>query len=257
MGLMEELIAEAKLKDAGSVMAKPQQPQWRKNLPRTLGPTGGTGVQAGLDLLEMVLGLANPVENVSGPSAAIVPTGNRVLQALLEAVRGKAPGLVKKAEGLSETVFPYLVPREMMPVEALGAYRRSSTLPKGELYVRGGRPAGEQIDTLGHELRHFLTGFDPNFINKKPGHALETADQITKMLPPPQRAAMQQYHLPSPSAMPAVTEIVNKLPPGGSGPAADAYNESLSYLTEALMGGNKGGDPMLEAIAEALGQGIK
>lgn len=203
--------------------------------------------------------LGSELYNFINPMAGVIaPTGNRILQALIEGVRGKAPGLVKKAEGLSETVFPYLVPREMMPVQgALGAYRSSRTLPKGELYVRGGRPAGEQVDTLGHELRHFLTGFDPKFINKKPSHALETADQLTRMLPPPQRAAMQRYHLPSPNAMPGVTDLMNKLPPGGSGPAANAYDESLSYLTEALMSGNKGGDPMLEAIAEALGQGIK
>jgi hypothetical protein len=40
-------------------------------------------------------------------------------------------------------------------------------------------------------------------------------------------------------------------------PALRAYNESLSYLTEALLEGNKGGDPALEAIANALGQGIR
>lgn len=55
MGLLEEVLAHQELARQGSVMTKPQLPSWRQNLPQYLGPTVGTGVQAGLDLVDKIL----------------------------------------------------------------------------------------------------------------------------------------------------------------------------------------------------------
>jgi len=79
--LWSELLAQEELSKAGSVMAKPQQPQWRRNLPQTLGPTAGTAVQSGMDLLDAVLSFANPVENIGGPTSAMLgPIGRATAQ---------------------------------------------------------------------------------------------------------------------------------------------------------------------------------
>ena len=201
--------------------------------------------------------LVQEATNVN-PAGVIAPTGNRVLKGLFEELRKRAPGLVKQADELSQTVFPYLVPGEMMPVaNSLGVFRRSGTMPKGEIHLRGARPQAEQVDTLGHELRHFLTGFDPKFSGKNPSHALETAQQLTEMMPWSQNRAMRESYLPSNEASPTILQNLARMKPGSSPHASNAYDESLAYLTEALMQGNKGGDPALEAIANALGQGIK
>jgi hypothetical protein len=69
--LMQELLAHGKLSKQGSVMAKGQQPEWRRNLPQTLGPTAGTGAQAALDLLDALLALGpSPLDAAGGGGAA-------------------------------------------------------------------------------------------------------------------------------------------------------------------------------------------
>lgn len=67
MGLLEEVLAQRELANAGSVMAKPQLPQWRQQLPQTLGPTAGTAAQAGLSLLDALLSFGpNPLDAAGG-----------------------------------------------------------------------------------------------------------------------------------------------------------------------------------------------
>lgn len=232
------------------------------------------GVRAESPLLDMILKITDasfgqPGE--SGKTAGIIaPIANPRLKTLLEGLRLQAPKLMSEAEKASHTVFPYLTPRELMPApigtDLVGMLRRSKTLPKSELYVRGGRPFGEQIDTLGHELRHFVTGTNPALMNKPAPQALETAQQLSHMMPAPQQAGMQNYLTGvgtkslSGRPMDMLKELQgganNRLPATGQNPAL-AFDEALSYLTEALLGGNKGGDPALESIAQALGQGLK
>lgn len=223
-------------------------------------------------------GVAGEMSNLVNPMAGVIaPTGNKLLQQLLEVLEQKAPKLVSQAKGLAETVYPYIVPRELMPVQsALGAYRASQTLPKGELYLRGGRPQGEQLDTLAHELRHFLTGFDPVTKSRPAGHLAETAQQIQRMLPEEQAAGVAQYTKPfdwrwkvggSTGAQGDLSSLVREaegrslnVPASLDKAARIAHDESLSYLTESLLArqrGQQGGDPMLEAIAAALGQGLR
>src|SRR5688572_572222 len=126
MGLMEDIMAEAQLKEAGSVMAKPQQPDWRKNLPRTLGPTAGTGVQAGMDLLDAVLKLGNPLENISGPAQAVLGPIGRATPALV----GKGAKAINQAQkkivkalfrGDPETLKEVVASPRMMHVGVPGA----------------------------------------------------------------------------------------------------------------------------------------
>lgn len=216
--------------------------------------------------------LGDPVQQAGGPSSAVIaPTSNKILQSLFTRLRERAPKLVQQAEAVPETVFPYLVPREvingMTNTDVVGLLRRSKTLPKSELYVRGGRPGDEQVDTLAHELRHFLTGYDPAMAFKSPEHSVESAQQISHMMPPPQQHGMQSYlsGVGTPGIAGTPMDMLKATQGGarkfsGAGTAKDpalAFDEALSYLTESLMGGNKGGDPALESIAQALGQGLK
>ena len=196
----------------------------------------------------------------------IGPTGNKRLQELFEAVRQRAPKLVGQAEGAAQTVFPYIVPRESMPMEgAVGGLRRSKTLPKSELYMRGGRPIEEQIDTLAHELRHFVTGSTPALMNKPAGHALETAQQLSHMMPPAQQLGMQNYlgGVGTPGLAGSPMDVLKQLQggakqvaPGKSANPALAFDEALSYLTEALLR-PQGSDPAMTSIANAMGQGLR
>lgn len=261
--LLKEVLAGEKLRQAGSVIEKPSK------LPSGMGILGDT-------IAEVLNTFLNPVENIGSPAKALIaPIANPRLKALFDILRERAPKLVSQAEKASQTVFPYLVPREVISdlpgmkpgQDLLGVLRRSKTLPKSELYVRGGRPLAEQADTAGHELRHFVTGSNPALMAKPAGHALETAQQLTHMMPPAQQIGMQNYltGVGEKGAAGAPLDVM-KLLQGGKqqigGHAARetpalAFDESLSYLTEALLGGNKGGDPTLEAIAQALGQGLK
>lgn len=214
-------------------------------------------------------GMNDPISQLGGPANAVIaPIGNPRLKAVFDALRAKAPGLVGKAEGLSQTLYPYLMPRELMPAEdALGLFRQSATLPKGELYLRGGRPQEEQVDTLAHEIRHFLTGFDPALADKPPIHMLETAQQLSHMMPPAQQKSMANYlsEVGRPGIAGEPLDLLKQTQGGtrkfGSGfntPTNPelAFDEAMSYLTESLLNPH-GADPALEAVANALGQGLK
>jgi len=72
MPTLEEALAQQQLQQAGSVMGRPQQPGWRQNLPQTLGPTLGTGAQAGMDLLDMLMGQVSPLDAAGGGAANAV-----------------------------------------------------------------------------------------------------------------------------------------------------------------------------------------
>lgn len=69
--LMRELLAHGEISRQGSVMARPQLPEWRRNLPQTLGPTAGTGAQAALDLLDALLAFGpSPLDAAGGGGTA-------------------------------------------------------------------------------------------------------------------------------------------------------------------------------------------
>jgi hypothetical protein len=261
-----ESPADAKLNQAGSVMGS-QKTQQRESEARQ-GPA--------LSTLSKGIEMANPINwmgGMGGSSAAIAPTGNKILQQLMQALYAKAPKLMDQVQDTGRMVYPYLT--ESLPAKgAVGTYQNLNPLA-GNVNVYGMQSQDEMMKTLAHELRHFLT--DPTLATKKPVHAAETAQQITKMLPPRQQNVMQNqytapfdWHLNMPSNRPKealqsqlignvrrAEEVPMHQPKDLQEPALRAYNESLSYLTEALLEGNKGGDPALEAIANALGQGIR
>lgn len=241
---MGESPADAQLNQAGSVMGS-QRTQQRESETRQ-GPL--------LSTVSKAVDFANPINwmgSMGGSAAAIAPTGNKMLQGLLEALRQRAPKLMQQVDDTGRMVFPYLVSPESMPKRgAMGVYSHVNPLA-GNVHISTNHPNwNEMVSTGGHELRHFLT--DPTLATKKPGHAQETAQQLSRMMPVKQRGGMAQYNQPF-EANPAATNIQ----PSQQDDALRAYNESLSYLTEALLGGNKGGDPALEAVANALGQGIR
>lgn len=233
--------ADAQLNQAGSVMGS-QKTQQRQSEARQ-GPAMST--------LNQAVNFANPINWMGGmggaSSAAIAPTGNKLMLQLLDALRKQAPKLMQQVDDSARTVFPYI--SDQMPAPgAYGTYRNINPLA-GQIDVWGLQPKSELAPTVGHELKHFLT--DPKLATKNPAHGAETAQQLTRMMPVKQRGAMNQY------TQPFEGQAASKIEPSQQDSALRAYNESLSYLTEALLGGNRGGDPALESVANALGQGIR
>lgn len=212
------------------------------------------------------------MSNMPLGGGVIAPTGNKVLQGLLEQAKNVAPKLIKRAEDEARTVYNYLVPKPPMP-NTLGTYRdiefgpqiakllpKSSPVP-GEVQIWGGQSKNDMLESLLHELTHFTSV--PQVATKNPMHALETAAQLTEMMPTRQAKAMQRY-LPTRSQM---SDVLTKMAAGKphlssltspQDAAKQAYSESLSYLTESLLQPTtKGGDPMLSLIADELGLGLR
>ena len=282
MPLEDEILANIQLEQAGSVMAPSRQPSPLRQKLRGMGPTAGPALETGMDLLDFILSQINPTDAGGGGSAkaVIAPTSNKVLQGLIQQLRKAAPKLMGEAEDTARTAYPYMVGGADMPGasvgrSAWGTHQAINPLASN-ININREQPATDLMSTLAHELKHFIT--EPKLALKNPTQSLETAQQITGMLPPPQAVAMGQYAPVLPPAMlgryqgrPA--DLLAKLSKPGTGVAPRgvgrtvaessdaaklrAYNESLSYLTEALLGGGMGGDPMLQQVAEGLGQGIK
>ncbi len=161
------------------------------------------------------------------PAGVLAPTANPFLQRMVELLRQKAPELVGAVERSPRTLFNYLMPGA--PARgAVGTYQTLNPLA-GQTMVSGLQGLEEGASTLGHEMQHFLT--DPFLAAKPLEHAQETTRQLAKMLPTRQANPVEMY--------------AARMDP------LKAFNESLSYLTEALMK-PQGGDPMLQQIGQAL-----
>src|SRR5919108_4478546 len=87
MPTLEELLAHQALASQGSVMARNQEPEWRRNLPQTLGSTLGTGAQTILDLIDTALMLGPAPSDAFGGKAANV-AGKAGLGQLLSSLIG-------------------------------------------------------------------------------------------------------------------------------------------------------------------------
>ena len=265
-----EVQAQQELEQQGSVMAKePYKP-------------GALGIPG--DVIADLLKLVNPLDwmgGMGGASGAIIaPTGNKTLINLLAQGRNVAPRLMKRAEDMTQTVYNYLTPNMPMP-NTLGTFMERGAGPgmqkalvsqgaripdpTGEIQVWGGQSQQDMLTTLLHELGHFVN--TPQVATKNPVHALETAQQLTRMMPGKQAKSMAQY-LPKVSQS---EDVLKKLSTGGphfrslirpEDATRTAYNESLSYLIESLLQPQgmrtvQNADPMLGPIAEALGQGLR
>lgn len=266
-----EMQADATLNRQGSLMGN------AKAEPRSNAAVQGPVMSTVRDLVNAL----NPIDWMGGPastgsSAVIAPTANKTLLGLLESLRGSAPKLMQRAESTARTVFPYLTPGEPIP-GAIGTYQNLNPLA-GQVNISGMQSNSEMLSTLAHELQHFIT--EPGLATKNPAHAVETAQQLGQMMPQGQAAAVKQYTRPfdwqtvmtSPGAQQDATSLAGGVPqalrmlssqalnihPAQQDAALRAYNEALSYLTESVLRPQGGGaDPALEAVANALGHGIR
>ncbi len=265
----QEMQADATLNRQGSLMGS------AKAEPRATAAAQGPTMSTISDLVNSL----NPINWMGGPagsSAVIAPTANKTLLGLLESLRGSAPKLMQRAESTARTVFPYLTPGEPIP-GAVGTYQNLNPLA-GQVNISGMQSRGDMLSTLAHELQHFIT--EPGLATKNPAYAVETAQQLGQMMPQGQAAAVKQYTKPfdwtsslaSPQDQQAASVLTGSVPqslrvlegqgmnihPAQQDAALRAYNEALSYLTESMLRPQGGGaDPALEAIANALGHGIR
>lgn len=213
--------------------------------------------QGGQDLSN----LANEVIGMSPVTGGVIaPTANKTLQSLWKQLENAAPKVYKAAQDDPRTLLSYLVNPNAMPGEMgrglSGAYRsiKSTLHPEipsqaGEAYVNAGQRSSEYLPTLLHETGHFMT--DPLLAGKNPMHALETAQQLGRMMPKKQAKDLGLYtELPP--------EMLTLRAPTSQAAARKAYNEARSYLQESLLQPTtSGGDPMLGLIADALGLGLR
>lgn len=274
--LRREGGADAALNLANSLMGS------SKAAPREAAQRQGPALSTLTDTLNTL----NPLNFMGGfggtSGAVIAPTANKTLLAAFDALRTKAPKLMAQIDETARTLFPYLVGAEHMPgpvgrtasAAPYGTFRSINPLA-GEMHINDSPALMHELEsTIAHEGRHFLT--DPRLANKDPTHAFETAKQLGLMMPNEQALALNRYaHTFSPrfyaqnqGKPAALLESLAKPEAFGISPRIitnsdqqlRAYNEALSYLTEAQLipaAKRVGADPALDAIAEALGQGIK
>ena len=240
--LADEIKANMELARQGSVMARPEKPQWRKDSPLW---------DSVLSALDQMLATANPVENIGGPSGAILgPIGRTASKATNLAQKHLAKGLVRGDPELAEMVrrspkqFQITAPGVGMGGEearriaeasglgeAFGLHRQVSPelsqlifnpnllrgkAPTGAIYgspTVGGAP--DLVSTVLHEATH---GF---------------GTPLTRQLGPERQQALLQTILPNlPDYLKA--PVTSELPNVGR-----AANEAISYLGEAASRGRR------------------
>ena len=263
--LADEIRANMELARQGSVMARPEKPQWRKDSPLWDSIMGG---------IDQLLAVANPVENIGGPSGAVLgPIGRTASKATNLAQKHLAKAIFRADPEMAQMVrqspkeFQIAAPgvgrggeearriAEASGLEgAYGLHRQVSPelsqlmfnpnllkgrAPTGAIYgspTVGGAP--DLVSTVLHEATH---GF---------------GTPLTRQLSPERQQALLQTILPKlPDYLKA--PVVSELPNVGK-----AANEAISYLGEA--GLRQGGEakslfdalkPLFEqAITTSLGR---
>ena len=173
--LLRNYQAQQELERQGSIMARPEKPQWRKDSPL---------LDSILGALDQLLSVANPLENIGGPSGAVLgPIGRTASKAVNQAQKHVAKAIFRADPSQLQAVvedprmlrlstptkpgLQAMLKSGDYPGEALATYRGSSTMPLGTMTVppttlRGLDPSGLR-DTLAnvpqaalHETQHFL-----------------------------------------------------------------------------------------------------
>lgn len=133
---LEEILrassAEQQLQAGGSLMAN-RQPEWRRSLPQALGPTAGTAAQAGLSLLDALLGMVgpSPLDAIGGggSQAILGPIRTAGQKKMVSGLARKAPDLLDILRKSRETVNLEVKPSLMEP-------RASGSLTGGNELLR-------------------------------------------------------------------------------------------------------------------------
>jgi hypothetical protein len=258
MGLLEELLAHQELKQSGSVMARDQKPEWRRNLPETLGPTLGTGVQTGMDLLDALLSFGPSPTDAVGSGAQILPATWKAMapeaKAMMNQFGNKYPGMWGKVLA-SEPNVAAEVTKEM-PAGAAGMLRKNSATSH-QIKVRPDYAQNES--TIGHELQHSLNA--PRVTGTSPLDAATIATLLRDLQPAGSRGSLdmllRQSLQPAPLMESLKSTFTGKLPPpvmkanAPAGLMRAAMDEGLAYTAQNAAA--KGADPLLRLLAERLG----
>lgn len=271
MASLEEIIAQQKLAEAGSVMARGQQPDWRRNLPQTLGPTVGTAAQAGLSLLDLLAALGpSPVDAFGGKAADLA--GKASLAQLLfgggsgpgsmeAALRGYIPGSFR-ALGLQRTHGDIVPEQYAMMAQQLPGYDRFIELARnmvrkslGEEFpvYRGFKQTERLARRPAQEGTFPITSFslDPSIgqqwaqtyaeASRKPAHLLKgkaTPDSVMGLLPKRDTHGHEEELVIDPLKMKALQLTARVNPARGSEPVSVGRP-----------------DPILQAIFQAVHSG--
>jgi hypothetical protein len=257
-GALKEALAHQELAKSGSVMAKGQQPQWRRNLPQSLGPTLGTGAQAGLDLIEALLSFGpNPLDAAGGSAAQILPGTWKAMapeaKAMMNQFGDRFPSaferLLRSPADLAATVT------KDMPKQAAGMLRKPTAM-KHEMKVRP--DYAKEPWTAGHEVQHSLNA--DRVAGTEPLDALTIGTLMRELLPSGRRGSLDTLLRQSLMTDPRASLFQKVL---GSGPKVvnpqnvdrnvmrGVMDEALAYTAENAARPNA--DPLLRTLAERLG----
>lgn len=250
----EELLAHQKLKEAGSVMARPQLPAWRENLNRS-SPLAATA----LDMIDNMLGIADPMSNIGGPqqTAQILPATWKAMapeaKAMMNVFADKFPGMFGKVLASKPNLTAEVTSN--IPAQAAAVLRKSSP----EQHLMKVRPAyAKSPFTAGHEMQHSLNA--PRVAATDPLDALTIGTLLQDLLPKGRRGSLNtvlgEATMPDPTAGWLARMIGNA--PSVVNPATAnrnlmraAMDEGLAYTAENAA--RPGADPLLKTLAERLG----
>jgi len=259
---MEELMAHQELAQGGSLMARDEKPEWRKNLPNTLGPNLGTGVQTGMDLLDALLSFGpSPLDAAGGSGAQILPATWKAMapeaKAMVTNFGNNYPKTFEKALASGPSIVPQVGP---MPggVNAYGMLRK----PGDNVHQIIVRPDAVKRNTLGHELQHSLNA--PRVGNTNLPDALTIATLLKDVnpagdrgsldlllnkliVPQPGRSLMQRIEGVATGTTPMVLNKKEVRAPL----IRNAMDEGLAYTAQNAAKPNA--DPLLKLLAERLG----
>lgn len=277
-----EHLADQELARAGSVMASPRLPEWRRNLPQSLGPTMGTGAQAALNLLDILAALGPSPQDMFGGKVAslankaglleLLTGGDQASSSQNAAIRPSTWGaMAPEAKAMMNQFgdrFPGAFERLLqspadltatvtknMPKQAAGMLRKP-TAAKHEMKVRP--DYAKEPWTAGHEVQHSLNA--DRVAGTDPLDALTIGTLMRELLPSGHRGSLDALLKQSLMTDPRASLFQKVL---GSGPKVvnpqtvdrnvmrGAMDEALAYTAENAARPNA--DPLLRTLADRLG----
>jgi len=239
-----EVRAHHELAELGSVMARPEQPEWRRNL----SPLAGTA----MDALDAAASGFSPLD-AADPRAMITAGAWRAMdkpaRAALNVLANRFPGFFRKVLQHPDSLF---VRTGRLPQGTAGKYYSPDP---GKARVLLDERAAQDPRTLIHELQHMFDRASEPF-RYAPEEAYRLGQRAYQVLPKggreslgrglktyPRFQELKQSLLPA-ERIAEEQKIVNSL-----------VSEARAHVAEALAGSRV--SPQLRSLAEELGISIR
>lgn len=244
-----EIKAHMALREQGSVMARDQEPEWRRN-----NPLLGTVIQ----MIDSILGGVSPLDAGGGKMAQILPSTWKAAapeaKAMMNIFGDKFPVTFAELLAQPQKVIPSVT--KELPGQAAAVLRKSGGTHK--LMVRP--EYAKELATPGHEIQHSLN--ERRVAGTDPLDALTIGTLMRDLLPSGTRGSLNTIlgqAVQKPSLMDSIGQLFGGNPaPLQVAPRASrdlmraAMDEAFAYTAQNAATSSKA-SPLLKTLAQNLG----